>query len=221
MKSEKPVALGIGLGVLFLTFAGMWFLGLWNNFLTLCNILISALFASSLWEPVANSIEIQNTSYTYVADFIAVWAVFFLSFIGIRLVTELLCRYRVQFDGVTEYLGRTFICFLAAWIMMCFTMFTLHMAPLKPSIYSGDPTSNAMLVGPDKLWLRFMHSRSKGALADTQNALFVPPYDAELHPDDENLNCRVFDSTADFVFKYRHRRFMFQGLPAVRVSRNN
>lgn len=209
----------IALSVFFITILCMWFMGLWNNVLTLCNILISTLFASSLWEPVANTIESLDGTYTYVADFMAAWAVFFLSFIVIRFLAEVLCRYKVQFPGIVDYLGRTVASIAAAWILMCFTMFTMHMAPAPQSIFAGGPSDQQLLIGPDRLWLRFVHSRSKGALAEMKNVPFVPEYNIKSHPDDSHLNCRVFDPWADFIYKYRHRRRTWSQEEQVRVFR--
>jgi len=191
-----------------------FFFGLWNNILTLCNVLISALFASSFFETTANTIESLDPTYTYVADFLGAWAVFFISFIVLRLATDVLSKNQLQLHPAFNFPCRLVALLAAAWIFVCFAFFTLHMAPAKPDLIAGGPDA----YGPGRMWLEFMHSRSKGALSEFKNTPVLPPYQLTGYPE-ENWNVRVFDPHGDFVYKYRHRRDVWSGEEQLRVYR--
>jgi len=68
--------------------------------------------------------------------------------------------------------------------------FSLHMAPLNsPTPLGAFATPAARTFGPvspDRLWLGFMYSRSRGALGGTP-----------------------FDPNADFLLRYRDRRVKY------------
>ena len=192
-----------------------FFLGLWNNVLTLCNILIAALFASSFFETAANTIESLDPTFTYVADFLGAWGLFFVTFVVLRLLTDTLSTYKLELHPAFDYAGRIFVLLAAAWIFVSFAMFTMHMAPAKAELFAGGPEK----TGPDRLWLQFMHSRSKGALADFQSDPMLPEYDEPTHPDDGEIQTRVFDPNGDFIYKYRHRRKTWSEQEQLRVYR--
>ena len=56
--------------------ASTWWFGLWSNLVTLINLFISSLVASSIYQPIATELENINASYRLLYDFIAVWLVF-------------------------------------------------------------------------------------------------------------------------------------------------
>lgn len=194
--------------------AGCWFAGLWNNLITLVSVIFAGMIASSFFEPLADLLEGSLGAYTYLLDFIAVWLLFFVSFGILRLITELLSAYRVKFNEVVELVGRSLLSVWIAWVFVCFAMFTLHLAPIEPAGFGGGfqatPTQNNFMgIGPDRMWLAFIQSRSRGPFAEYQDAGMLPDYNEPLHPDDQDLNARVFDSNADFILKYRSRRQKF------------
>lgn len=196
-------------------------MGLWSNVLTLVMVFIAAMVASSGFETVADFIESLDPTYTYVADFLGAWLLFFVTFGVLRLLAEAMSRYKLKFDVVIDYFGRSVAALATAWIFICFATFTLHMAPASPELFDVGPRDQVLAVGPDRLWMRFIHSRSKGALADSTAALIFPEYDVPQHPDDAAMNVRVFDPWADFVFKYRHRREKWSEQEQLRVYRSS
>ena len=66
-----------------------WWVGSWNIILTMTNFFIAALVASSFFEPLADTIEAFNPSITYIADFIAIWVLFVVTGILLRVATDL------------------------------------------------------------------------------------------------------------------------------------
>lgn len=188
--------------------AGCWFAGLWNNMLTLVCLIFGGMIASSFYEPVADQLE---GALGVHADLTSVWLLFFVSFGLLRLFTELLSTYRVKFNEVLDLVGRSILSVWIAWAFVCFSMFTLHMAAIEPSGFGGSfqatpQQNNFMGLGPDKMWLAFVQSRSRFAFAEYKDLGMLPEYKEVLHEKDQELNSRVFDSTTDFILKYRYRR---------------
>lgn len=203
--------------------AGCWFTGLWANVLTLINVIFAGMIASTFYEPLADLLESNMDAYTYLLDFIAVWLLFFVSFGVLRLLCELMSSFSVKFNSVVELVGRSILSVWIAWVFVCFSMFTLHMAPIEPAGFSGSFQStpdqnNFMGIGPDKMWLAFIQSRSMGAFSEFRDSGMLPDYDASLHPDDVDSGSRVFDSNSDFILKYRDRRKKFSEMDAYLVG---
>lgn len=193
--------------VIVLIIVGMtWWLGSWNIFLNLINFFISALVASSLFEPVANTLEsFDNSSHLFI-DFIAIWLVFFITFGLLRMGTDFLTKYQLRMHFWVEMPLRTILALWLAGGFVCFTFFTMHLAPLPPDQFQYSPRTKLFGFGPDRMWAAFIQSRSRGALAEAKNAPFLPEYDLPDHPDDVDLNCRVFDPFAQFGATGAERR---------------
>ncbi len=197
-----------------------WFLGLWNNVLTFVNVLLAALIASSWFEPLADRLDGDASSYTYLLDFICLWVLFFISLTFLRGLTDLLSRTRLDFDLWLDRGLRTVFSLATAWVFACFLQFSMHMAPLPTTAFQATPATVNFPGSPDRLWLGFLQSRSRGALSASLNEPLAADYDLKnLHPDDQTLQCRVFDSRADLIYKYHDRRTQLEGQTTLRVRR--
>ncbi len=208
--------------VLFLLFlivaAAMWFQGLWNSILTLVNLLLAMMLAFNYFEPLADLIERQDGSYTYLVDFLALWGVFVVSFGLLRIFTDMLSRKRVAFDFWTETVGRSMMAVWVAWLFVGFTCASLHTAPLGPhpmGFQRGPASGNFLGMAPDRGWLAFMQSRSRGALARGESN----PARRSPLPQDQNVDARVVDPESRFILKYYQRRANFASEPDYRVAR--
>ena len=185
--------------VIALLVVGMtWWLGSWNILINLINFFISALVASSLFEPVANLLESFDKTYYLVVDFVAIWLVFFATFGFLRFITDFLTKYQLRMNFWVEMPLRTILSLWLAAGVVCFTFFTLHLAPLPPDQFRYSARTKLFGFGPDRMWMAFVQSRSRGALAESRNAAFLPEYNLPSHPDDVDLNARVFDPFAQF-----------------------
>jgi hypothetical protein len=211
--------------------AATWFMGLWSNMLTLINLILAASIASCLFEPVSTLLETQAgmASYTYLLDFLTLWGIFFGSFVFFRAVTDFSSKVRVQFNVWVEMVGRSVLSIWIASVFLGFSVFTLHTAPLPAGAFGNrlqaTPESrNIIGIGPDRMWMGFLQSRSRGALAESRNMIMPFPaeiknYSVQEDPADVGRNRRVFDSMADFIFKYQHRRTKLGSLEALRVNK--
>ncbi|MDP6443039.1 MAG: hypothetical protein QGG36_32085 [Pirellulaceae bacterium] len=186
--------------LIFLVVLGLsWFQGLWNNLLTLINVLFAAMIAVSFYEPIATAIANQEASFTYLYDFLIMWGLFAISLILFRLISEFASLERVKFIMPIEMAGRTILAIWLAWIVICFTTMTLHTAPVQSTPFGGAfASSNAGVflgMAPDRLWVGFMRSRSTGVFAGSD----------------------TFDEGKTWTAKHFHRRKNFEGEEEFRV----
>ena len=196
-----------------------WWVGSWNIILNMTNFFIASLFACSFFEPVADWLESRSPTYTYLVDFVAIWLIFAVVCGGLRLATDFMTKYQLRMNKWAEYATRTVLSVWLGIAFCCFTFFTLHLAPLPTSKFVSTPTSNLFGFAPDRKWMAFVQSRSRGALSASKNAAFLPEYDLVDHPDDKDLNARVFDPHAQFAEKYIDRRVKLSKSKTLRVSR--
>jgi hypothetical protein len=200
--------------------ASTWWFGLWSNMITLINLFIASLLASSIYEPVAKMLTGINSSYRSVYDFIAVWLVFCLAFFILRGITDVASAYRLKFDPLTEMIGRSILSTWIAGVFICFSFFTLQMAPFTPAMYGSEAKATEpkqLGTFPDKLWLAFIQSRSRGALSASKDAGWgLKAYKMTDHPDDVELESRVFDPNGNFLFSMENKRWTLSKKKTIR-----
>ena len=188
--------------------ASCWFGGLWSTLLTLVNLLLAAMIATNFYEPAADYLDGIEPTFTYVYDFVCIWLLFLGSFAILRVGTALLSMYRVKFDIYTEMIGRPLVAMCLAGIFISFATFTIHLAPLtvSPFGFQREPDTVNLIIGPDNIWHGYIQYSSRYPMSAAREAWFLPEYDAPESEDDAARNCRVFDSTNIFIYKYHHRR---------------
>jgi len=186
--------------------------GLWSNSLTLINVVTAALIATSYWEPLATWLDGQMPSFTYLLDFISIWAIFVLAFVILRAITDQVSRVRVKFRVPVEYVGSGLFAIWIGWVMVGFTAMTLHMAPISADFLDGalspEPDHNTLMgFAPDHQWLAFAHriTGERGSLSTS------------MADDSESTN--TFDPQARFIRRYGWRRTKFESTPELRVNR--
>ena len=158
--------------VLFVPLINWWF-GFWNNMLTMINCLLAALIATSAYPVISEFVvnfDKDENSFAYVGDFVGLWAIFVISFMLLRGITDSLSKYRLKFDIITEMAGRTVFAIGTAIVMLCFTNFTLQLAPLDQELFSesGKPasvTDAAVSSLPDQMWIGYAQYASTGPLS--------------------------------------------------------
>jgi len=146
--------------------------GLWSNAIRLINVVTAALLAMNFFEPLARWIESWGdffASITYFLDFIALWGLFFVFMIVFRQLTNMMSRVKVRFMAIADRIGSGILAFLVGWVMVSFTLTTLHTAPLAEKFLFGafDYESRMFLVGPDRQWIVFFTSVSRGSFSRT------------------------------------------------------
>ncbi len=180
--------------------ASTWWFGIWNNLLTLINLLLAGLIASGFYENVADQLNQNIPNWKNLMGFVAVWFTFVVSFIVLRSVTDMISSKRLKFDKTTEIIGQSILSVWIACVFVSFMTFTLHLSPVPPAAFQEDPASSTLGIGPDRFWLAFVQSRSRGALSSTKDAnLVAGKFKGPSHPEDAELDARVFDAEGSFI----------------------
>jgi len=176
--------------VLAATAAGVWFQGLWSGAVTIVNMLLAMIIATSFYEPICTALEkiAAVRTYTYLLDFIVLWILFAVAFGILRSISDFLSSGNIKFDMPVEMAGRSVLALFSGWLMVVFVAFSLQMAPLndeKPLGAFASPNAKSFLgFAPERMWLGFMYSRSRSAA----------------------LGGNQFDPNADFALRYHDRR---------------
>jgi len=183
--------------------------GMWSNAVRLVNVVTAALLATNFWEPLADWLEGYLPSFTYLWDFLSLWILFVIFMVIFRTATDYLSRVKVRFLKIADRIGSVFF---AAWIglvMVCFTTFSLHTAPLARNFLRGSfvpETRQHATLAPDLLWMGFAQKVSRGqfcrALTKQDLRDFSKPERAALKKD----LTRTFDPCGQFMVKYATRR---------------
>ena len=180
--------------------------GMWTNAIRLINVVTAALLAVNYFEPVAQWLDDWEPSYTYIWDFLALWALFAIFMSILRELTDRISRVKVRFLKLADRIGSGVLSVWIGWVMICFTLMTLHTAPLDRNFLYGDfltGNDERMVLGlaPDRQWLGFMQKSSTGVFSCSE--------------------VNEFDPQADFMPKYATRRSQNQNniekTQAVRV----
>src|SRR5262245_58564634 len=97
--------------ILAATAAGVWFQGLWSAAITVVNLLLAMIVATSFYEPVCAAIEKIGAAatYTYLLDFIVLWILFAFAFGILRAFSDILSPRPVNFDMPVEMAGRSIL----------------------------------------------------------------------------------------------------------------
>ena len=186
--------------------ASTWWMGIWTNCLTLVNLILAGLIASSFYEGLAGKLA-SSMGYKDLIEFLAVWILFAVSFILLRTLTDITSSRRLNFDPIVEIIGQSVLSIWIACVFLAFTLFTLHLSPLTPADFQANATDSTLGIGPDRMWLAFVQSRSRGALSAGKDASFLAEaYTLEDHPDDVELQARVFDPRGTFIQENLDRR---------------
>jgi hypothetical protein len=161
----------------------------------LINVVSAALVATNYFEPVAELFDDIVPDYGALTDFVSVWLVFAGTLGILSGATDFLSRVKVRFLRPIDQYGGIALAIWIAWVSLCFTTMTLHMAPLPRNYLGGDfqpKPESRMLFGlaPDHRWLGFVQKMSRGQYCCSP----------------ENM----FDPRADFILKYSQRRGSFE-----------
>ena len=191
--------------VFFATFAFMVNEGIWNNAIALLQMIISGLVAFGCYQPLTvMADEATGGEYTYALDIAILWGLYFLTFAILKVLSELLSKTRMKFDGPVDAIGGPVLGLIAGYIMAGIVGASLHVSPLpKDGLGGGMKYDNkqavesaSMLTAIDIAWLKMVESASKAGFASG----------AEF-------------SASDFVLIYGDRRERFEEAEGLMVNR--
>ena len=186
--------------------------GLWGNAIRLVNVVFAALLAVNFWEPLARYAEGIAPTFTYFWDFLCLWGLFGLFMILFRVPTQLLSRVKVRFLKIADRIGCAMLTLWIGWVMVGFTMFTLHTAPLSEYFLFGafraGEANLPLGLAPDLQWAGFVQKMSRGPFSRGLGEAETAPYGRA--DDQREAQTAVFDRNGDFVPKYAARRRALQ-----------
>lgn len=151
--------------------------GMWSNAIRFINVVFAALLATNFWEPTARLLEnsvAKGGSYWW--DFVALWALFAIFITVLQIVTNRVSQVNVRFLAIANKVGGiVFGCMIAA-VLVAFTNFTLHTAPLAEKFCQGGfNTDDPVFLEPDRQWARFMTFVARGSLSKFGGAVEFDP----------------------------------------------
>ena len=79
---------------------------------------------------MADQLDAWQPSYTYCWDFLSLWGLFAIFVVLFRAVTDQLSKIKVRFPAKIDQVGGIVFSVVIGWVMVCFTLTTLHTAPL-------------------------------------------------------------------------------------------
>jgi hypothetical protein len=141
---------------------------MWDNAVRLVNVVVAAVVATACFQPVAVVMKGVFPSYQFLVDYLAIWSMFCIWLVVLRAVTGVLSRVQVRFLKLADRIGGVVFAALVGWVMVCFTLTTLHTAPLGPNFFfaafqTGE--NDKMFLGflaPDREWLGFVEKLTGG-----------------------------------------------------------
>jgi uncharacterized membrane protein required for colicin V production len=188
------------IGLVFLAAAGLlWLQGAWSNLITFFNLIFAALVASSFFEPLSTLLEDNRmTRWRFLTEFLFIWLLFSLTFLVMRLVTDIISKERVEFLPAVEHSVCGVMSVVNAWVLVCFITMTLHLAPLGSTPFKGafsSPQEASFLgLSPDGMWLGFVRHQSKTIMSGRE--------EFNAGGDFRDLQARrraEFEKTADYL----------------------
>ena len=162
--------------------------GAWSNLVRIANVIFAGLIAMNFFEPLADLLEGQMSSYTNFYDFLMQWALFCASYGLLSQATKYLSKVQVRFLPALEKALAHLFALVAAWVFILFTSATLYTAPLEPDfdvMITGGRVD--ALEEPHIKWLAFTQNVSKKAYSQGE-----PTW--------------VFDPEAEYLLRYQGRR---------------
>ena len=141
--------------------------GLWSNTITMVNVFISGTVAFGFYAPLTIKVdEALAGEYTYLLDFLMLWALYVVTMIIARMLTDRLSTTRLRLKHPIDSICGPLMAALAAWVITSFAVATLHTAPLQKESVGGKLVheqieGKSALTSPDLAWLRFVERITK------------------------------------------------------------
>jgi len=199
--------------------------GMWSNAVRLVNVVTAALLATNFYEPVADWLDGWEYSFTFAWDFLALWGLFVLFAVIFRLLTDFASRVKVRFMKLADRIGSTLFALWIGWVMVCFTMFSIHLAPVAREPFAGGfQPEERMFLGfaPDRLWLGFVQKVSRGQFCRglSEEEIQKKAYGTREDDADWEERLAVFDRNGELLPKYATRRASLEGHMAKKGTRS-
>ena len=101
-------------------FGFRWKVGMWGNCVSLGVVLFSILIAIGWWEDVAHLLASNVPQMVYIADCIAIWAIFLVSLLVLDMATRSMSTVKVKYNDTVEQVGNGIALFLLCLALIGF-----------------------------------------------------------------------------------------------------
>jgi hypothetical protein len=209
------LCLGVIAGVAFAQYRN----GLFTATVMMLEVLIAGIIAFNFWEPVALVIEPYLAEFNQLAGFedaIALTAIFCLTLLGLRSLTNRINKAMIDFPPVVQQIGGPAMGLITGYLVAGFLVCMLETMPLEVKFLGfesrkTDEPGFRSFFPPDRVWLALM--RHAGAYAFSWNDSPTP--NAESTYD----RSETFDRTGTFELRYlRYRRLGPNSQPMLKYD---
>lgn len=178
--------------------------GIFTALTILVNILLAGLVTFNFWEPLCSLAEpmVEGGFLHDYLDFFVMIALFCLSLALLRMATNNLANYQIQFTAMLNQIGGAAVGLLNGYLLSGFLVCALETLPWHQNFVDFKPRvsgEDSRVLPPDRVWLSLM--RHAGA---------YPFARASDRPDAESPyeQSPTFDRGGTFELRYlRYRRF--------------
>jgi uncharacterized membrane protein required for colicin V production len=183
--------------------------GIWQSLVTLFNVMMAIVLALNYFEPATTWLDSKMSSYSYLLDILVIWGLFAIFYSVFTFLTNVASKVKVRFLKSVDLVGGIIISLWVAWLLISFTLTSLHTAPLARNSFGGafqaEPDSRMfMSLVPDRKLLALMHKISTGSFAKSSSA---------------DGSDYAFDPEGKFILTYGARRAVFETTRDLRVDR--
>jgi len=177
--------------VLFAGTAMMVQQGLWSNTITLVHVIVSGLVAFAFYQPLTIYVdEMLSGEYTYLLDFVMIWALFVVTMVVCRAVAGAASKTRMRFKHPIDPVGGPLVGLVTAWVLAGIVLASLHTSPMPKNAFGGsliysasDVDSKSGLLKPDLAWLRFVEAMTKADAFGRSSGGFSAKAFVQIHAD--------------------------------------
>ncbi|HUX15962.1 MAG TPA: CvpA family protein, partial [Phycisphaerae bacterium] len=141
--------------------------GVFRAGVTLAACVLAGAVAFGLFGPAAGLLGADNprTVWYYAADALALWAIFCVVFLGLRVLAETLFKNEPAFPSLADSIGGAVLGLAAGYLAVGLCLVLVQMLPMPPSILGYSPFQydgkNNRVTEGGRLWLRW----DRGTLA--------------------------------------------------------
>jgi hypothetical protein len=173
--------------------------GLWGAALMFFNILFSGLIAFNFYEPLAKMLDSTGIGWGF-SDTLCLMALFCVSLVFFRVITENLAPAMVRFPTPVYHLGRVLFAFGGSVLTIAILLVAFETAPVHKKVfgvvdYKSKPPFGQ---GIDRLWLSFFQY--------TTGLVFVQHQPGQRDPFREYGDAKVFDPKAEWLLRHQEAR---------------
>jgi hypothetical protein len=141
-----------------------------TSFAMLVNVFIAGLVAFNFWEPLASQLPVQDTFADGYQDFICMIALFVITLVALRVVTNAIAVNEPEVLPIASQIGSVVFGLVTGYLVSGFIICAVQTLPVQEDFlgfsskveYGGGMRR---FLPSDRVWLAMMQRASQGPLA--------------------------------------------------------